>query len=200
MSVAATTMHDVFLSHGAHDTGIAGLVKDALAQSDLEVFSIRELKPGEAFMTKMRQALAECNVVVIILTRSTLGSSNVAFEIGAAMAWNKPVYVLYDGISKNEIPSFLRDFRIFQISKLSKVVREIAEARQPFSDEDRESLVRVYEELGVATDQLLQKPVALHELSERYNSLTHSAVGGEKLVQELIRLRKQGKLPKVTKK
>ena len=198
MSIASKTI-DVFLSHGAHDTGIAGVVKRGLADAGLDVFSVHEVKPGKSFLADMRNALAECIGVIIVLTRSTLESSSIAFEIGAAMAWNKPVYVVYDGITTKEIPQYLREFRVCHISKILQIVEEISQSQQLFSDEDRESLMSVYQDFGVPTDQLLRKPLALHDLSKEFNQRTGANFAGEKLVQELIRLRKQGKLPKIKK-
>jgi hypothetical protein len=145
----------------------------------------------------MREALAESNAVIILLTRSTLQSSNIAFEVGFAMAWNKPVYVLFEGVSEQEIPAYLRDFHLAMLSELGRVVEDIAASRKPLSDEDREVLAQVYQDTGIPTDQLLRQPHSLHELSARYNEISNSTVPAERLVQELIRLRKQGRLPRL---
>lgn len=200
MSIATEVIYDVFLSHGTHDRGIADVVKRALAKEGFNVFAVDELKTNGSAMAGMREALAECSAFVMILTRSTLDSSSGAFEIGAAMAWNKPIFVLYDGLSNKEIPEYLKDFTVLQFTELPQVVRKIANLQQQFSDDDRESLVRVYQNLGVPTDQLLIKPLALRDLSKKYDKVTHSTCAAERLVQELIRLRKQGKLPKIKRK
>jgi len=105
--------------------------------------------------------------------------------------------VLYDGIKKSEIPKYLRGYRVASISKLPQIVREIKKVQQAFPDGDREALVEVYCDLGVATDKLLGQPLLVRELADDFNQQTKSAIGGERLVQELIRLRKQGKLPKL---
>jgi hypothetical protein len=197
MTTATEAIYDVFVSHGVHDRGIAGAVRKAFAEAGLEVFAIDEVKSDETFLKKMRRAVAECHAFVLILTRSTLTSPNIAFEIGMAMAWNKPVYVLFDGIAPSEIPAYLREFHVVPISKLERVVREIRESQQPLGPDELRTLVELYNELAVPTDQLLTKPLALRELADKYNRSAHSSVGGAKLVQELIRLRKQGKLPRV---
>ena len=79
MSIAIKTEFDVFLSHGIYDTGIAGVVKNALSEAGLEVFSVQNIKPENSFTEIWRDALAECSAVVLILTRSTLDSSDLAF-------------------------------------------------------------------------------------------------------------------------
>ena len=116
------------------------------------------------------------------------------------MAWNKPIYVIYDGIADSEIPSYLDDLRLCQISHIPQIVEEIAKSQEPISEEDRKTLMNVYEEFGIPTDQLLCKPLDLRELSEQYNKTSHSNLSGERLIRELIRLRKQGKLPRVIKR
>ena len=199
MSIAIKTEFDVFLSHGVHDTGIAGVVKNALSEAGLEVFSDQNVKFGNSYTKIWRDALAECSAVVLILTRSTLDSSNLAFEVGAAMAWNKPIYVIYDGIADSEIPSYLDDLRLGQISNLPQIVKEIAKSQEPISEEGREKLMNVYEEFGVPTDQLQCKPLDLRELTEQYNKSSHSNLSAERLIRELIHLRKKGKLPRVIK-
>lgn len=200
MSVAAEAIYDVFITHGARDRGIADLVSRKLADAGLEVYAVHDREPGEEVVSDMRWGLAGCSAFVVILTPSTLRSPNVAFEVGMALAWNKPIFVLYDGIAKSDIPSYLRDFRVASVSKLEQVIREIKKLPQPLSEGDRETLAEVYCDLGVPTDQLLGQPVRVRELADEFNKRTKATVGGEKLVQELIRLRKQGKLPKLKRR
>lgn len=197
MSVATSTIYDVFITHGSRDRGIADLVGRALTDAGLEVYAIHESQPDEDELSEMRTELAGCSAFVVILTQSTVKSPNVAFEIGMALAWNKPVFVLFDGISKSDISQYLRGYRVASVSKLSQVVRDIKKVHEPFSESGRETLTDVYCDIGVATDRLLGQPLLVRELAEEYNKRTKSTLGGEKLVQELIRLRKQGKLPKL---
>src|SRR5436309_2810309 len=111
MTTTTEAIYDVFVSHGVHDRWIADGVQRAFVDAGLEVFAIDEVKANESFLTSMRRALAECHAVVVVLTRSTLTSQNIAVEIGMAMAWSKPIYVLYDGLTKAEIPTYLTEFR-----------------------------------------------------------------------------------------
>ena len=198
MTVAAET-HDVFLIHGAQDLGFTSIVRSAFSEAGLDVYALDHLKPDESFLSEFRSELAECSAFMVILTRSTLDSQNVAVGIGAAMAWNKPVYILYDGISPKEIPSYLRDFHLVPLSKLPQVVAKIAKSRKPLSELERETLVNVYQDLALATDQLIVRPAAVDELWQKFHAETQSAVPPKRLVEELMRLRKQGKLPRLSK-
>ncbi len=197
MSVATEAIYDVFVCHGTLDVGIADVVRRAFEAEQLEVFAVHEIIPDDSFMAEVRRALAECHAFVLLLTRSTLQSPDVALEIGMATAWNKPVYVLYDGIAKSEIPVYLNEFHVAPISHLDRIVKEIRGNQQPLTQEQLERLLKVYEEFGIPTDKLLTKPVALRELAHKYNRNGRTSIPAEKLIQELIRLRKQGKVPKL---
>lgn len=200
MTATAQTLQDVFLTPGPHDKGLAEVIKREFAEADLEVYGVHDVEPCDALLSEMRRALAECSAFAVILTRATLHSQDFPFQIGMPMAWNKPMYVIYEGIAKTEIPEFLQSYPMRQVGDIDRIVREISESQQPFSNEDRDSLIQTYRELGVPTDQLLLKPLALHELAEKYNSIGPANFAAERLVQELIRLRKQGKLTTKMKK
>lgn len=191
------TICDVVFAHGARDQGVARFVRQVLSNSSLGAFSVDTINGGDELIGDVRRALAECSAVVLLLTRSTLNSQNTAFEVGMALAWNKPIYVLFDGIDTEEIPAYLRDFRVRPLSDVEIVVQEIAEGRHALSDSARTELVEVYRELAVPTDQLLARPLELKELADRFRERTGSSIGGERLAQELIRLRKQSKLPRL---
>ena len=86
--------------------------------------------------------------------------------------------------------------RIATVSKLEHVVKEIRASQQPLTPEQLQRLLKAYQEFAVSTDKLLVKPLLLRELAQKCNRGARSSVGAQKLIQELIRLRKQGKLPK----
>ena len=199
MSTAIEIIYDVFLSHSARDRGMAELVRQSADRAGLEVFSVDSLEGGDKALAAVRSTLAECSAVILLLTRSTLESKNTAFEIGMALAWNKPIYVLYDGIDVSELPDYLREFPVRPVSELDAVVQEIADAQQPLADEAREELVDSYCQIDVPTDQLLTRPVQLRKLAEDFTRRSGTMIGGERLLQELIRLRKQGRLPRLQK-
>lgn len=126
MSVVASPVYDVFLTHGQHDTGVGRIVRDALRSEGLGVFTAsKEFRLGDPIAQKMREAMAKSSAVVILLTRSTLNSQYVAFEVGAAIGLGQPIFVLYDGIAPSEIPAFLKRFPTFPLSGLDQVVREV---------------------------------------------------------------------------
>lgn len=197
MSVATETTFDVFLSYSERDRGAAELIRHALAAAGLEAYCVDRLEVGAEVLTELRRALAECSAVLFLLTNSSIRSQNVAFETGMALAWNKPIYVLFDGLEPNEIPDYLKEFHVRRLSDMSEVVHEIGAARQPLSDFERDNLIDLYSECAIPTDQLLRKPIELRGFADEFLDRTGKAIPGERLIQELLRLRKQGQLPRL---
>src|SRR3954471_18817450 len=110
MSVATETTYDVFLSFNERDRGAADLIRHALSDAGLEAFCVDRIDVGADALPDLRRALAECSAVLFLLTGSSIRSQNVAFETGMALAWNKPIYVLFDGLELGEIPDYLQEF------------------------------------------------------------------------------------------
>ncbi len=123
----STAVCDVVLFHGPLDRGIATFLRRALADSHLHVFAVDRIERGDESLAGMRQALAACSAVVVLLTRSTLDSRNTAFAIGLAMGWNKPIHILFDGIDASEVPGYLRQFDVRSVSDIDEVVRTLAQ-------------------------------------------------------------------------
>ena len=55
------------------------------------MFSVDELSGGEKWETRLRNELAEADVVVALLTPASVSSSWVLHEIGAAWGLRKPI-------------------------------------------------------------------------------------------------------------
>jgi hypothetical protein len=200
MSASDDTIHDVFLFHSPNDTGLAELVRAEFREAGLGVYSIHEVRSERRVLDPIRRELAESLAAVILLTQATLQSQNPPLVMGMALAWKKPIFVLYDGIQPAEIPRYLSQFETRRVSEAAAVARKITSSSSPFDDDARESLISAYSDLGISTDQLLQKPLAVHELYQRFSEFQEINIAPERLVQELLRLRKQGKLPRVRKK
>jgi hypothetical protein len=64
------------------------------------------------------------------------------------------------------------------------------------TDEDRSYLTELYADMGVSVDQLILNPRQLGELVKKYNRSRGKDLAGERLLSELLRMRKQGKLVK----
>lgn len=191
--------HDVFLSHGVELTGEAKVIAKKFADAGLTVFQVSEIKPGYNIMEETWQALAESWAIVVLIKHGMVPPS-VALEIGAASAWHKPVYVLIEGKQEYPLPLYISGQKIFKSSEVSKVIELVSETLSPMTDDQRDVLKDAYHALGVPSDRLLQEPNLIDKLRKVLRRRAQTDISGERIMQELLRLRKTGKLPKVSRR
>jgi len=191
----------VFLSYAARDSRIAEIVRRELSESGLDVFDPNEVKlRGEDFGDMLRAQLAESDAILVITQPESVVPSSVAFEVGAASAWHKPVYVVTDEPGTLHVPSFLRSHQIFPVTRLDELARTLKNAAEPLSDLEKSALADVYERVGVSVDQLISDPTSLHAFSKEFNDRVERPLSDARLMQQLLRLRKRGELPKMRRK
>lgn len=189
---------DVFLSYAPIDSSTAEVVASKFETRGLTVFPPYELQldPAQSFKDVYRNAIAESRAFVIILSRASLNSEYVSVHLGAALSWETPVYVLLQGVSERDVPQTLRKFACF--TNLSQLIDTVKEAATPLSDVERETLLNAYVEIGVVSDQLANQAGALEDLAGNFKRKTGSALSPERILKELVRLRNQRKLPKLS--
>ncbi|MBI1918830.1 MAG: toll/interleukin-1 receptor domain-containing protein [Planctomycetes bacterium] len=186
---------DVFLAHAATDSPLAREVANACRAEGLEVFTTAELSLGVDVGDAVWDALAECRALIVLLSPSEVTSS-MWIEIGAAQAWNKPIFVIVTDPSMVRLPPALTGFPLYSPGRTEEVVRAIKQSGQQLSDEDRSLLARLYAEIDESVDELVLKPGPLNGLVKRFRSRSGKKVSGESLLSELLRMRKQGVLTK----
>jgi hypothetical protein len=191
---AQTTTYDVFLSYSLTEASTAELVERSLAQAGLDVFNPVKLEPGAQISDVLWQALAESAALVLIVDPQRTPGSNVAAELGAAMAWQKPVYVIHADVGSVRLPGYLREFPAYPVSRVDDVAQSVKRGLTLLSDEERSILVSVYTEMGIPVDRILGDPTHVDALGHKFSDRCHRRVSGERLVQELLRLRKTGQL------
>ena len=82
----------VYISHSESDIVFAQHVRNLLVQRvNADVFTTEGLSAGEKWESKLRIELSSSDVVVALLTPTSVGSSWVLQEIGAAWALKKPI-------------------------------------------------------------------------------------------------------------
>lgn len=192
MSTSAPT-YDVFLSCGKDGADIAAFVEQKLSESGLTVFNICDAHAGEPIVDVLWEALAESAALVAIITPSTEDRSSLAVEVGAALAWHKPVYVLTQG--EVTLPSYLAHSQARPASEIAAVAREIRRGSVPLSDDHRRILMDLYRKMAIPTDLLIRRPKAIDRLTNAFRKATGLQYPGERLLRELLRLRKQAMLP-----
>ncbi len=197
--MSKTPIYDVFLSHHPQDGGLASMVTREIESAGCGVFSLESLPLGSHIQSQVLDALVDSSAVVVLLTRSSVESRGVAFEVGVAMGWDKPVYIIHDGLEMRSIPEFLNQFHLVPLSDLPRVVKQIQSLRKPLSNSQRESLIDAFQKVAVPVDQLLRDSKQRTRLSNLFSEQSAEPISSNRLLQELIRLRKKGQLPKPRK-
>jgi len=186
---------DVFLSYSLTEAETAQLVERTLAQAGLDVFNPAKVEVGTQIQDALWRALAESAALVVIVDPMRTVGSNVGVELGAAMAWHKPIYVVDTNGGTVKLPSYLREFPVYPISRVDDVAQSVKRGLLTLSEEEHSVLLSVYADLGIPVDKLLADPPHVDALGQEFNRRCERRVGGERLLQELLRLRKRGQVP-----
>jgi hypothetical protein len=195
MSVSVK-VHDVFLAASASDGAVASVVRRAFEDAGIATFfDVHDLRPGEDWKEAVREAMAESWAFVALLTPAFVHSPWLPLEYGLAVGWDRAIYLLTSGIKADEVPPFLRGYATLPVARVSEVVEAVKRDARPLSDREADALIDSYKKLGVTADQLPILPESLDVLARRFRERSGSERPAERLLQELFRLRKRGKLP-----
>jgi TIR domain len=184
---------DVLISHSARDSALALELADACRESGLVAITDTELLPEANSSDALWEALAESRALLMILSHSGLTTS-MGIEIGAARAWNKPIYAVVTDPTMTRLPSSLAGIDLYTTGKIQDVIRAVKSDSQPLTDEDRAALTRLYSGMDISVDQLAFDPTKRRHLVNSFRRGQGKIVSEERLLSELLRLRKQGKL------
>ena len=188
--------YDVFLSYSLDLQSQAKVIAKKIADAGLAVFDLSEISPGHNIEEETWQALAESWALVVLIKQGTVPPS-VAVEIGAASAWQKPIYILTEGEGRYNVPRYFSNYEVFKSSEIARTIELISQGLKPLNDKDIQALAKSYERLGIPTDRLLREPSSIERLRNILWKESGLKISGERMMQELIRLRKRGKLPKL---
>jgi hypothetical protein len=85
----------IFLSYAMEDSGHAQKLKILLSQRpEVRVFTGEMLSAGENWSSRIKDELQKCNILMVILSPTSVNSSWVLHEIGAAWAMGKQIVAL----------------------------------------------------------------------------------------------------------
>lgn len=189
---------DVFLSYSLADSAVAAKVNQSFSAVGLRVFDPNRVSSSQRIEEQVREAMAESFAIVVIVSPNSVRSANILIEIGAAMAWRKAVHFLLHNIDKSDVPFQLSAYRMTPITHLDEVVLEIRDGQKPISADGRDVLKRLYAEEGVSSDKLAQSVPDLERFTNRFNRKSNRKIAPERILQELLRLRKKGELPRIS--
>lgn len=189
--------YDVFISYGSRDREFAVDVAGRLAAEGLQPFYNALVPAGEDMSKAIWDALAECRAFIVIVSADSNPDAMGMVELGAATAWNKPIFVLLNGSTSIRLPEALQPFQAYPRNRVDEVLTRIRQTFEPITDEDRQLLAEIYGDINIPADRLSQSPRELQELIHRFNVGTRRQLSGSRIMSELFRLRKQSKLPRL---
>jgi len=131
----------VFISHSNVDMVFARHVRNLLVRRvNAQVFTTEDLSAGEKWEPKLRNELSSTDVVVTLLTPTSVDSSWVLHEIGAAWALEKPIIpVVTRRDVLNKMPVSLQGAHVIELTDV-----ETRENADKFVDEFEESLAAAH--------------------------------------------------------
>lgn len=100
--------HDVFLSHAAPDSELAGELHAELAARGLDVwFDGAELRLGRSLTRQIDRGIAAARVGVILVTRALLdGRYWTELEMGALISGRRRVIPVLDGVTFSDLTTY----------------------------------------------------------------------------------------------
>ena len=184
---------DVFLSYNQRDAALADAMAGVLRSLGLNVFPGAGIAKGQCTEDAIWEAMAESKAVLVIVTEAE-PSAWILIELGAAKAWNKPVYVVASNPAAARLPAGARGMTIYPPSRIEEIGQEIKRHSDELSEADRAVLVEEYHRIGVPVDQLALQPKYLSRLTKQFKKRAKRDVASEELVRTLLLLRKRGAL------
>lgn len=94
---------DVFISHSHRDAAVSEDIARVLRSYGLRVFTDPEVGAGQTIEDAIWEAMSESQALVAIIPE-TDPSAWIAFELGAAKAWNKPIYAVASSPATARLP------------------------------------------------------------------------------------------------
>lgn len=120
---------DVFISYSAVDEAVAHELKRCLEEQDLTVFlSSDNIPAGAKWRDELHEAMRNSRVVLVILTRNSLTSQWVLFEISASKALGNPMLAACVDIDSSEASTVVSKKQCRSIQSIlerDKFVQEI---------------------------------------------------------------------------
>lgn len=195
----ATPTYDVFLSHDSRDREFAADVADRLKAEGLQPFHDASVPAGQEVSKAIWDALAECHAFILIVSPESAPDAMGMVELGAATAWHKPIFVVLNGPASTRLPESLRSYQAFPRNRVDEMLNQIRRNWEPLTDVDRDVLADIYREINVPVDRISLSPPELQKLVKRFSARSKKELSGTRLLSELLRMRKQSKLPRLLK-
>jgi len=143
----------IFISYGRQDEAIAHLLAYILTKHGIKCLIDRQLPAGKPFDPTLRQMIKDADLVLVLLTKSSISSDWVNQEIGFALAHDKPIWPLAmeSDIQPQGMLSTAQSYSLFDWSDPSRTIENLIKALRGNLPNDEP--YNYYRELGA--DQVI---------------------------------------------
>lgn len=129
--------YDIFLSYSSADTTAADKVVQALEDAGLTVFrASKDLRPGDDFSDRIRQALANATEICLLVTPSSLKSAWVTTEWGAAWAFGKTIVPVLYRVAPEQLPDRLQQKHCLDLDDVRTYAAQAAQRMRHRADDE----------------------------------------------------------------
>lgn len=192
---AQEPVFDVILTYAPSEVVWAVDIERKLADAGLNAYRIVSAEPGSS-LDDTWDAHAESHALIVLIAPGAMPPL-LMFEAGAAMMGQKPIYVLYKGPRPSKLPRYVEQFGVFPAADVDRVVELVSEASRPLSEREQQILIESYTSLNTPIKKLLGQYEKAEQMARRVNRAAGSSLSTDRLLRELLRMRKQGHWPKL---
>jgi predicted nucleotide-binding protein len=122
--------NQVFISYGHHDQEWVRQFVEELTREGINVWlGEEEIALGEPIADKLEEALRSSETLILIFDPESVHSSNLFFELGAALGAGKRVIAIVDkDVPAKDLPAPIRMRRYLLKEKPEETARDVAKA------------------------------------------------------------------------
>ena len=124
-----TPTKSVYLSYSRVDPALVAEVKNRLTEEGLDIHGALNGTLDHDLAVRIREAIKESDVLVILATPAQIRSSWLTFEVGIAIAFAKPTFLLTKDLAEESVPPHLRSFPRFAFEDVDKLAAAIQRSR-----------------------------------------------------------------------
>jgi hypothetical protein len=116
----------IFISSSSGDSDLARDLAKRLDQPGLKVVTPAEgADGGNTIKARISEALRTADEIVFILTKNSVDSQRLLFEMGAATSLEKHVTVLIQGVEHEELPDIIKQMDYVKYADLEQFIAKL---------------------------------------------------------------------------
>ena len=117
----------VFVSHASYDKWIAQVICEKIESLGVKTWrDDRDIDGGDKIPEKIKQAIASCSELAVLLTPQSIDRPWILVEIGAAWGQDKRIVPLFYHVETERVPDVVRENRGFHLNEIDQYLSDLA--------------------------------------------------------------------------